>query len=441
MDPASFKKKFDDVIWGDGEGVAQKFRPIRLARLVLAVSRDIQEGDLSLRATSLVYTTLLSLAPLLAIAFSVLKGFGAHDQIEPFLRRLLEPLGDQSGEITQRIVGFVDNIQVGVLGALGLAMLLYGSISLLQKVEESFNDIWRVPNARSFSARLRDYVSVLLIGPLFMFLSTGMSAALHNAEFMKRWLGVDLLGGAIEWVFAVIPYVLFMLAFTALYMFMPNTRVRAVPALVAGFTTAVLWKVLGLLFGVFIVGSASYAAIYSVFAALILCIIWLYAGWMIVLMGACLCYYLQNPSNQPISRRFRRLSTRLREKLALQICAEVGGAFYRQQPGLGIADLSARLMMPALVIENVAGDLIEGGILAAAGGRTPHLVPDRPFELTTVEDMLRVLRATDESGMINAARLKATPAVEAALATADAAMQSTLGRITLKQLSLEDAAA
>lgn len=441
MDRFSFKKKFDQTLWGDDDAPPLSFKPMRIARLIVAVVRDVGEGDLNLRATSLVYTTLLSLAPLLALCFSVLKGFGVQDQIEPFLRNFLEPLGD-GGELASRLVGFVNNIQVGVLGVIGLAFLMYSIISLLQQVEAAFNAIWRVPAARNWSTRLRDYLSILLIGPLFLFLSTGMSTALHNAEFMKRWLGVDLVGGAIEWLFTIVPYILFVSAFTILYMFMPNTRVRAVPALIAGILTGVVWKFLGWIFGLFIAGSANYAAIYSVFAALVLFIIWLYIGWMIVLINACVAYYLQNPSNQPMSRKFRRLSTRLREKLALQICAEVGAAFYKHEDvGPDVSDLSARLMLPALVIENVTEDLMQAGVITMAYVPSPHFVPQIPFDITSVAAVLKLLRATEESGFMRVSRLKAAAIVENVMNRAEAAEHDALGQITLKQLSMEGAEA
>ena len=96
-------------------------RTIRVIRILFAVVRDIAEGQLTLRAMSLVYTTLLSMVPLLAVSFSVLKGFGVHNQIEPMLLNLLAPLGEQRVEVANNIIGFVENMKVGILGAVGLA--------------------------------------------------------------------------------------------------------------------------------------------------------------------------------------------------------------------------------------------------------------------------------------------------------------------------------
>lgn len=127
--------------------------PIWLGRLIYALVRDLTQGYLSLQAMSLVYTTILALVPLLAVTFSVLKGFGVHNQLEPLLLKVLAPLGEGGVEITTQIIGFVDNMRVGVLGSVGLALLIYTVISLVQKIEQVFNFTWRVSTQRSFSQR------------------------------------------------------------------------------------------------------------------------------------------------------------------------------------------------------------------------------------------------------------------------------------------------
>jgi len=131
-------------------------------RIIQLLIRDLAEGQITLRAMGLVYTTLLSMVPLLAVSFSVLKGFGVHNQVRPLLLKLLEPLGEKGVEITDQIITFVDNVQVGVLGAVGLALLFYTVISLLQKVERAFNYTWRVSRPRPLSQRFSDYLSVIL---------------------------------------------------------------------------------------------------------------------------------------------------------------------------------------------------------------------------------------------------------------------------------------
>jgi membrane protein len=439
----SLKSKIDKWIW-DPAWQAKPFivaLPVYTLRVILAVARDLREGYLSLRATSLVYTTLLSFAPLLAISFSVLKGIGAHNQLDGFLADFLEPLGEQGQELTQRIISFVDNIQIGVLGAVGVGLLIYSVIALMHKIETAFNDIWHVANTRSMTVRVRDYLSVLLIGPLFLFLSVGMTTAMQHAALVNEWLDIDLVTATFEESFKLVPYILFGLAFAALYMFMPNTRVRAVPALIAGFVTGIVWKVLGKLFGVFVTGSASYAAIYSAFAALVLFIIWLYVGWLIVLAGASICYYVQNPSNQALSRQALRLSARVREKAALQVCTEIAEVFYEQQKGMTVPRLAAKLRMPSVVIEEITRALVDAGILALTmTKRQQEYIPGRPFDETSVVDMLLALRASDEEDVLSLESVRASEAVKGIMQRTEALMQQEMGQVTLKELAMQQIA-
>jgi membrane protein len=142
---------------------------LRTLRLLLALVRDISEGELTLRAMSLVYTTLLSLVPLLAVSFSVLKAFGVHNQIEPMLMQFLAPFGPKGREIAFKIVEFVENMKVGILGAVGLALLLYTVVGLIQKIENAFNFTWHVKQSRSLPQRFSGYLSVIIIGPVLVF--------------------------------------------------------------------------------------------------------------------------------------------------------------------------------------------------------------------------------------------------------------------------------
>lgn len=427
--------KIDSLVWYTplaGKPAYVRW-PVLLLRLVLAVVRDVGDGSLSLRATSLVYTTLLSLAPLLAICFSVLKGFGVHNQIEPFLREFLSPLGEQGKDITENIVRFVDNIQVGLLGVVGVGLLVYSVISLMHKIETAFNAIWNVGNARSFPRRVRDYLGVLLIGPLFMFLSVGMTASLSHADLVLKWLDIDLVNMAFDRAFSYAPFFLFMLAFAAIYSFMPNCKVRLVPALVAGAVTAFMWKSLGYLFGVFVAGSANYATIYSAFAALVLFMIWLYVGWLIVLVGASISYYLQNPSNQRLSRKAAVTSLRMREKIALGIVTEVGKSFYAGQKAPNLADLARGLRLPAQAIESIVTHLVAADILAQTGEQM-RIIPAKPLDVTTIADMFTALRRADEAQGISYDAIATGDSADKIMALSDKAMRVVLGGITLKQL-------
>jgi len=144
-------------------------------RIFYGTARDLSGGLPSLRSMGLVYTTLLSLVPLLAVSFSVLKGFGAHNQLEPALINLLEPLGEKGRQVSQQIISFVDNMQVGILGSLGLLFLIITVLSLVKKIESAFNFTWRINITRNIFQRFSNYLSVILIGPLLLFTAVGIT--------------------------------------------------------------------------------------------------------------------------------------------------------------------------------------------------------------------------------------------------------------------------
>src|SRR3954469_25797402 len=198
-------------------------------RLVMVLARDLAFGQLTLRAMGLVYTTLLSIVPLLAISFSVLKAFGVSNQIRPVLLGFLQPLGDKGIEITSRITEFIDNINGGVLGSVGLALLLYTSVSLAQKIEEAFNFVWHVNRPRSIGERFSRYVSALLVGPLLVFSALGLTAAAANLSMVHEALQFEAIGWLASQATQLLPYALVIGAFAFLYTFMPNTKVRLPP--------------------------------------------------------------------------------------------------------------------------------------------------------------------------------------------------------------------
>ncbi|HQS01610.1 MAG TPA: YihY/virulence factor BrkB family protein [Halothiobacillus sp.] len=258
----------------------------RISRAVLHVAREVFKGNLQQSALGLSYITLLSLVPLLAVSFSVLKAFGSDQVIEPFLATLLAPLGHSAPELTEQITGFVSNIKVGVLGTLGIALLFYTVISLMQKIETVFNGIWQVHHLRQLATRISMYLSVLLVGPVLVLAAMGLTASLLSNQLitdLTQYTGFGVSLGGLTWLF---PLLLWIAVFTFIYKAIPNTSVTFSAALVGGIVAAFLWNGVGLAFGVMIAGSAQYTAIYSAFASLILFMVWLQLAWLIVLVGA-----------------------------------------------------------------------------------------------------------------------------------------------------------
>ncbi len=390
-----------------------------LVRLLLAVIEDLAAGQLTLRAMSLVYTTLLSMVPLLAVSFSVLKAFGVHNQIQPTLAQFLAPLGPRGAEITTQIIEFVENMRVGVLGAVGLALLLYTVIALVQKVEQAFNAAWRIRQNRPFTQRFSHYLSVILIGPVLIFSALGITASFFGAEWVQRLSTVRPFGMLLDVAAALVPYALVIAAFTFIYSFVPNTRVRPAAAFAGALVAGVLWQSTGWVFASFVAGSTRYTAIYSAFAALILFMIWLYLSWLILLLGASVAYYVQNPSQLRLRTEDTRLSPRVQERLGVAILALAARAYYARTTAPDENALAAELQVPTSAVSEMTGVLEDCGLLLRLDpprGRYPVFRPAIPPDDTPVNEVLDRIRRHGEQPGLGAESVRLAPGV-AELAT------------------------
>ena len=406
-------------------------------RMLVVLARQLLGGQLNLRAMSLVYTTLLSVVPLLAVSFSVLKGFGVHNQLEPVLLNFLAPLGPRGVELSTNIIGFVENVKVGVLGSLGLVFLLYTVVSLTQKVEASFNFVWQVERLRALAQRFSSYLTVILVGPVLMFTALGVTATVMNTSLVQYLMNVKPLGEIILAGSRLIPYLLVIAAFTFIYMFIPNTRAKLLPAVVGGVVAGVLWQTSGWAFAAFVASSTKYAAIYSGFAILILLLIWLYLSWVILLVGAQVAFYVQHP--QYVTREPLRfdLSNRLRERLALQLMFMVADHHVHGRQPWTLDAFVQHLGLPMQPVDQVLRLMVEAGFASETNEEPPAYLPRRDIETITVADLLEVVRSAGETRLLALKSLPHQDQVEDAMQSVRRAVQAQLGERTLKDLVLQ----
>ncbi|HYA39010.1 MAG TPA: YihY/virulence factor BrkB family protein [Candidatus Methylomirabilis sp.] len=427
-----------ELLWRQELGALSPLRRrlMLTLRMLYAIVRDILEGDLTLRAMSLVYTTLLSLVPLLALSFSVLKAFGVQNQLRPRLLAFLEPLGDKGVEIANQVIGFVNNIRVGVLGALGLGMLIYTVVALMQKIELAFNRVWRVKRPRPLAQRFSQYLTVLMIGPVLIFSAMGITAALFNSAAVKALLQIELLGSVVEFIAELVPYLLVIAAFGFMYVLVPNTRVRLGSALVGATVAGTLWQTLGWGFAAFVAGSSQYAAIYAGFAIMILSMIWVYLNWLIVLVGASLAFYFQYPAQLASPGRETLLSNRVKEKLALLIATFIGQSYYGNAPAWSLDALVDRVGVPHSEVETLLGAMMRAGIVTETADDPPRYLPAHAFETITVKTLLDAVRTAEEAPGLRVEALPRETEVDELIARADEAVDDSLHGRTLRELAL-----
>ncbi len=365
-------------------------------RLAFALLRDLRHGELSLRAMSLVYTTMLAIVPLLFFSFSVLRSLGFHRQLEPMLLNFLAPLGPRAEELNDTVMSFVDNVSGTALASVSLALLLYTALSMAQKVEESLNFVWRVDRPRSFARRFSEYLTVMIAGPLLMSVAMGITAAVSSTALMEALRASEPFGSWLAALTAVVPYTLVVMAFAFLYKLVPNTHVRLPAALAGGLLAGILWAGGGRLFAQFVVTATRTEVIYSGFAIVIVAMLWLYLSWLILLTGAQLAFYVQNPDYLRFGQRTPRASNTLRERLALNTMLLVAQDFGAAGRGWRDESLAPRLGVPRHILEPVTAALTSRGLLVAS--REGQWLPGRDLRHITLLDVLAAVRSTALDG-------------------------------------------
>ena len=435
---AGLSKQLDHYVWGDG---LTRFGHVgRVAAGVLrnlwAVLRDIMSGQLTLRAMSLVYTTLLSVVPLIAVSFSVLKGFGVHKELEKYLYVVLEPLGQKGIEITDQVMALVDNVNGGVLGGIGLAFFIYTAISMVQKIEESFNYVWYVTKPRSFATRVVEYSTVLIVGTLAVGIAVRTIASFGKDDIVVSMQESSMLAPLFELVSAITPYAAIIAIFSFLYKFMPNTNVKLSSAVVGGAAGGFLWVSTSQIFGLFLATSTNRQAIYASFAIAITTLLWLYLNWLILMIGSQIAFYFQNPAYLRIGRREPRLSNEMRERLALNIMYLVGREFRNPVLGIDLRGIGRSLSIPTLTLEPIVLGLERNGLLTS--NEKDHLLPGREIARIRLADIVAVVRHEGETGSHNPPQW--SEAIDSIGGAIDTSVGATLGDKTLAQLLDEEEA-
>jgi membrane protein len=391
-------KKLEDLLWDprvDELPLVLKLA-IKSLRFIYAVLRDVVAGDITLRSMGLVYITILSIVPLIAIIFSILKGFGFHRRLEPIIDNFMLPLGEKGAELTDQIMVFVENVQGNVLAGLGLIMLFITTISMAQKVEDSFNFVWRVDRPRGLAQRLSEYLSLILIVPIVMVTAAALIGAVESNALVQRIAGVQPFGATLLLISKMAPYLLVVLGFTLLYWFLPNTRVKFYAAVAGGLTGGVLWATTGVVFATFVATSARTLSIYATFAIVILALIWLYLCWLILLVGALVSFYTQNPEHLRLGYRPASMSGRHAEQIALSLMTTAAKAFRDSSDQPTISEVAATLNLPGFLLSPIANRLVSAGLLARTA--KDQLYPQRDpggILLKSVFDAVRTSQSTD----------------------------------------------
>jgi membrane protein len=364
-------------------GVRGRLR--RIARYPYALVRDLTDGRLNLHATGLVYASILLIIPLLALSFGILATFHAQDVLRPLVHDFFAPMGPVSNKFTDRVMDYARNVHGGLVSSLGLGFLIWTLIGTMRKVEDGFNFAWRIDVPRSFARRSADYLTLLVAGPLLLAVVAGFSHLAADSTSLRVLTELPLLDRVTDWALHLTPYVLVSALLTVLYIAIPNTRVHLRPALIGGVTAGVVWAAVGRYFTEFVLYSARLTLVYAGFAIMIAALLWTYFGWTILLLGARLSFYAQNPGYLREGLSEPRLSGADVERLALAIMYLIAERARDHRPPWAVSELAMRLEYPDVAIARICRGLAAAGYLLTAPDGTLQLARDaeeiRPIDV------------------------------------------------------------
>jgi len=404
---------------------------LRVLRYPYAVLRDLSRGEINLRAMGLVYTTLLSLIPLLAFSFAILKVFGGHRDLQPVVYEFFRPVGDAAAhELTARVMQFANRVSSGLVGSVGLAVLAWTLIGTIKKVEDSFNFVWHVDQPRSFARRLAEYTSLLIAGPVLLVGFLGLTHAALGSAPVQEVVRLPLLNRLRGTGIALAPYAMVTGFFTALYMMVPNTRVQWRAALIGALVGGVLWAAVGKMFTAFVVYSTRLTIVYAGFAFIVAALLWTYFGWLILLAGARLSFYVQNPAYLRLGLQPLRLSSVELEHLALKLMYFAGRAHVAGGRRWSVNRLADELGLPGIAVAQMASALERAGQLIVT--ENDELLPARDTGAIKVSEILDIAR-NQRSGHV-APRYVPVPPVDRLLAGVEEARRSRCGELPLRDL-------
>ncbi len=391
-----------DDIWLVHE---QKLPPLKSAlirslKIILLSAQGFSRDLCPLRASALTLYSLLSIVPVIAMLFGVAKGFGFEKTLT---EHLIGQVPHQETMVIQ-LISFAQNLlestKGGVVAGIGIVVLFWTIISLIGNIEESFNYIWKIPRGRSISRKYSDYLSLMLLAPIILIVANSISVLL-NTEV--TWLitiiqlpeiGTSLVIEAL----GLLPLLLMVGLFTFTFIFMPNHKIHFQAGLIAGIVTGILYDFLQWAYISLQIGVSSYNAIYGSFAAIPLFVVWLQMGWMVVLLGCEIAFFLQYYENYRNNNRYSNLSFSLQKIIALQVTHLLIKQFSQFNKPLTADEIASKLSLPIAIVQPILLKLTASHILVVFN--IPEEEDDvyQPAVDTNLVTIVFVINALEQSG-------------------------------------------
>ena len=415
-----------------------KYFFIKQLRILLLATRGFAQNQCPLRASALTFYSTLSIVPMVAMAFGIAKGFGYQEILE---NQLLEKLSGQE-EVMIRVVDFahslLENTKGGMIVGIGIIVLLWTVIKLLGHIEGSFNDIWEVKKSRSYGRKFSDYLSIMLISPLLIIMSSSATVFITTKITLitEKVALIGILSPVIFFMLKLIPYCLVWILFIFTYILMPNTKVNFSAGFIGGIIAGTIFQVSQLAYILFQVGVAKYNAIYGSFAALPLFLIWMQLSWFIVLFGAEISFSYQYADTYEFEPDRRQISPAFKKLLSLQIAHLVISTFSKGEMPLTASKISRVLEIPIRLVQQLLDELVESGIFSIAeikGNKELAYQPARDINIITINSIIKTL---EQKGVDNipVAQTPELQSLSEVLSTFSAEIEKSPANLLLKDI-------
>jgi len=411
---------------------------IRYTRILIISVKEFIEDRCPLRASALTFYSLLSIVPVVAMAFAIAKGFGFQKRLE---QQFLERFEGQEQVIMQVIEfsrNMLENTKGGLIAGVGVVVLLWAVISVLGQIEQSMNDIWGIKKARSIGRKFSDYLSIMLIAPVLLIMSSSATVVIAT-QLSRIMQKIELLGvfsPVISLVLGVLPYCLIWILFAFVYIFMPNTKINFLSGLIAGVVAGTIFVVVQKFYIIFQVGVAKYNAIYGSFAALPLFLVWLQLSWFIVLFGAELSFAHQNVEAYEFEPDRKRISPAFRKLLSLQVVHKLVRNFIQGEKSMTAPEISETLDIPIRLVHEILFDLSECGLVTETTSEDEKEVAYQPARDINDFSISYILESLEKKGIdsIPVARTDSFTALSESLEEFSTAIEKSPANRLLKDI-------
>jgi len=393
----------------------------RIIRIILLSARGFERDECAVQASALTFLSILSVVPILAMAFGISKGFGFEKNLKTYVTESLaghEEVMSQSFEYAQKIL---DSAKGGLIAGIGMVILLYTIMKLLHNIEVSFDKIWEIRKHRTFVRKITDYLAIIMIAPILVILSSSATVFI-STEIQYLTEQISLLGMVqplILFGIKLIPYTLIWLLFTLTYIIMPNTRVTLKSGIIAGIIAGTAYQLLQWGYINFQVGVSRYNAIYGSFAAFPLFLIWMQLSWLIVLLGAEISFAHQNCDKYQFDNESLRLSSRFKKIIALLIIKKLIKSFEDGGGPVLIDQIAREIEVPIRFVNQIKDELLDAGIiseLSVGADSDPGYLP--AIDIHKI-DIQMIMNKLDNRGLDNWRAVK-SPDLEKITASLDA---------------------